>query len=161
MIKVLLPFNFPLRSRSYKNLERKRRKWKAVFFLLLRTILVRSALYKAGKSYINIFLPLGAMSVKTSRYSTSGRVLSFFTWHCSHWNWTVQCCSCFLWNPRVHSLLMLLTGTAGADEGIYLQERAASFLVRLLTEGIDFIIRAKWHLPGNRHVESYLLCMYL
>lgn len=46
-------------------------------------------------------------------------------------------------------------------ESIYLQERAASFLVRLLIEGIDFIVRAKWHLSGNRHVESHLLCVYL
>lgn len=46
-------------------------------------------------------------------------------------------------------------------ESIYLQERAASFLVRLLIGGIDFIVRAKWHLSGNRHVESHLLCAYL
>lgn len=47
-----------------------------------------------------------------------------------------------------------------SGESIYLQERAASFLVRLLIKGIDFIVRAKWHLSGNRHVESHLLHMY-
>ena len=46
-------------------------------------------------------------------------------------------------------------------ESIYLQERAASFLVRLLIDGIDFIVRAKWHLSGNRHIEAHLLRMYL
>lgn len=46
-------------------------------------------------------------------------------------------------------------------ESIYLQERAASFRLRLLIEGIDFIVRAKWHLSGNRHIDSQLLRMYL
>lgn len=83
-----------------------------------------------------------------------------FIWHCSHWNWTVKCCLFSLKLPCTWAFHAAYRDCSSWWEYLSARE-GSSFLVRLLTEGIDFIIRAKWHLPGNRHVESHLLCMYL
>lgn len=63
-------------------------------------------------------------------------------------------------NSHVYGLFALLT--AGLVSAFAFKKGGGGrhrILVRLLIEGIDFVVRAKWYLSGSRHVESHLLLL--
>lgn len=153
------PFSL-LTSMKLKKLQKKDEKLKSGgFFLLLllaleRHILVRIVLERTGKSYVNLCLQIGIWELLLARHTNKlYSVTLSCLFHCVY----LAITKATLVTLKQASIFLLIFSlklpcmwpfhaacrNCWTGESIYLWNRAASFLVRLLMEGIDFIVRAK------------------